>query len=108
MSLAGVEGYGKETHFLCDALIAATFSFFSAMRFAIRALKNVEHELREEEKGQNALVFRLLLLLMFEPANLKGTEMTTALKAQRCDQPLDLGSVKNASHISWPYLLSRV
>lgn len=57
---------------------------------------------------QNALIFRLLLLLMFEPANLKSTEMTTALKAQRCDQPLDLGSVKNASRISWPSLLSRV
>ena len=66
------------------------------MRFAIRELKNVEHELREAEMGQNALVFRLLLLLMFEPANLKSTEMTTALKAQRCDQPLDLRSVKES------------
>jgi hypothetical protein len=78
------------------------------MRFAIRALKNIEHELREEENGQNTLVFCLLLLLMFEPANLKGTEMTTALKAQRCDQSLNLGSVKNDSYISWPYLMARV
>jgi hypothetical protein len=31
-----------ETHFLCDALIAATFSFFSAIRFARRALKRPE------------------------------------------------------------------
>ena len=76
---------GRETHFLCDALIAATFSFFSAMRFAIRALKNVKYRPQEEEKGLCVLVFRLLLLLMFESANLKGTEMTTALKAQGCD-----------------------
>jgi hypothetical protein len=61
-------------------LIAATFSFFSAIRFARRALK-ISNELnRQRKEERDALVLRLLLLLMFEPAKLKGTEMTTALK----------------------------
>jgi hypothetical protein len=66
---------------LCDALIAATFSFFSAMRFAIRALKRPDMSFRKKKKGQDALIFCLLLLLMLKPANLEGTEMTAALKA---------------------------
>jgi hypothetical protein len=72
-----------ETYFLCDALIAATFSFFSAMRFAIRALKmlNVSFK-RQGGKRRDALILRLLLFLMFQPANLKSVEMATALKAQ--------------------------
>jgi len=71
---------------LCDAFIAATFSFFSAMRFAIRALKMLYVSFkRKGAKRRDALIFRLLLFLMFQPANLKGEEMATALKAQGCD-----------------------
>jgi hypothetical protein len=50
VSLAELEIFRqRETHFLCDALIAATFSFFSAIRFAMRVLRNTKHELQEEE-----------------------------------------------------------
>jgi hypothetical protein len=34
-----------------------------------------------EKVERYALIFRLLLLLMFEPTKLEGTEMTTALEA---------------------------
>jgi len=86
---------------LCEALIAATFSFFSAMRFAIRALKILNVNFIGRGKCRDVLILRLLLFLMFQPANLEGVEMATALKAQGRDQPLNLRSV-NATYINRP------
>jgi hypothetical protein len=100
MSHAALDLFRQEkTHFLCDALIAATFSFFSAIRFARRALIIPNISFRGRKGGRDALIFRLLLLLMFEAANLEGTEMTTTLETQWCNQPLNLRSVVFA-HIS--------
>jgi hypothetical protein len=79
---------------LCDALIAAAFSFFSAMRFAIRALKDTQYERKCEGKDKrDALVLRLLLLLVFEPVKLNGAKVPTTLETQGCDQPLDFWTV---------------
>ena len=97
----------EKTHFLCDALIAATFSFFSAIRFARRALIIPNISFRDTKGERDALVFRLLLFLMFEAANLEGAEMTTTLETQWCNQPLNLRSVIIA-YISQPSFLRRV
>ena len=59
-------------------------------------------------KGErDLLILRLLLLLMFQPTKLEGTEMTTTLKTQGRNQPLDLRSV-NTAHISHLFLLFHV
>jgi hypothetical protein len=52
MSLIALDLFRQgETHFLCDALIAATFSFFSAIRFARRALKKPNVSFRGRKRG---------------------------------------------------------
>jgi hypothetical protein len=79
--------------------MAAAFSFFSAMRFAIRALKRTLNTSSSEKKVRDILVLRLLLLLVFESAKLKGTEMSAALETQRGNQSLDLWAA-NVVHIS--------
>jgi hypothetical protein len=64
-------------------LKAATFSFFSAMRFAIRVLNGmciVSWISGEGGDQYDALELRLLFLLVFQPANLESMKATTALE----------------------------
>jgi len=80
--------YRKTTYFLCDALIAATFSFFSAIRLAISALECKLSNMGRVTK-RNILVFCFLLPLMLDPANLESAEMAPALETNRRNQSLD-------------------
>ena len=77
--------------------MAATFSFFSAMRFAMRALRasRISECIRKEEN--DSLVFRLLLPLVLDPASLECVEVTAALETNGSDQSLNFGSVRHNS-----------
>lgn len=55
-----------------------------------------------EKEEQDVLVLHFLLLLVFEPAKLKGTEVTATLETQGSDKPLNLWTV-NVVHISYLY-----
>jgi hypothetical protein len=68
-------------------LRAAAFSFFSDMRFAIRALDEtcIVRYRKKREMRCSVLELGLLFLLVFEPANLKSAKVTTALETQGSD-----------------------